>query len=152
MVHGLGSPPQQSMPRQSTPPRMEEEEPFESCGRLTQLFKPHARPSAPWTLFNKGTNSPPPPPPPQPRCPGRDITLPALCIHYLVCTGMRISSACYGIELGITLFHDGSAPLPKTPRAFIWGRCHGGRRPSSDDSFHSPTIIPPSALEKPTIS
>ena len=30
----------------------------------------------------------------------------------------------------------------------LWGRYHGGRRPSSDDSFHSPTIIPPSALYK----
>ena len=27
-------------------------------------------------------------------------------------------------------------------------RYHGGRRPSSNDSFHSPTIIPPSALDK----
>ena len=31
------------------------------------------------------------------------------------------------------------------------GRYHGGRRPSSDDSFHSPTVIPPSALDKPSI-
>ena len=31
------------------------------------------------------------------------------------------------------------------------GRYHGGRRPSSDDSLHSPTVIPPSALEKPSI-
>ena len=30
-----------------------------------------------------------------------------------------------------------------------WGRYHGGRRPSSDDSLHSPTVIPPSALDKP---
>ena len=30
-------------------------------------------------------------------------------------------------------------------------RYHGGRRPSSDDSFHSPTVIPPSALDKPSI-
>ena len=30
-------------------------------------------------------------------------------------------------------------------------RCHGGRRPSSDDSLHSPTVIPPSALDKPSI-
>ena len=32
-------------------------------------------------------------------------------------------------------------------------RCwyHGGRQPSSVDSFHSPTIIPPSALDKPSI-
>ena len=33
----------------------------------------------------------------------------------------------------------------------IWGRYHGGRRPSSDDSFHSPTVIPTSALDKPSI-
>ena len=32
-----------------------------------------------------------------------------------------------------------------------WGRYHGGRRPSSDDSLHSPTVIPPSALDKPSI-
>ena len=32
-----------------------------------------------------------------------------------------------------------------------WGLYHGGRRPSSDDSLHSPTVIPPSALEKPSI-
>ena len=31
------------------------------------------------------------------------------------------------------------------------GRYHGGRRLSSDDSFHSPTVIPPSALDKPSI-
>ena len=31
------------------------------------------------------------------------------------------------------------------------GRYHGGRRPSSDDSLHSPTVIPPSALNKPSI-
>ena len=32
-----------------------------------------------------------------------------------------------------------------------WGRYHGGRRPSSDDSFHCPTVIPSSALDKPSI-
>ena len=32
-----------------------------------------------------------------------------------------------------------------------WGRYHGGRRPSSDDSLHSPTVIPPSALDKRSI-
>ena len=32
-----------------------------------------------------------------------------------------------------------------------WCRYHGGRRQSSDDSFHSPTFIPPSALYKPSI-
>ena len=39
-----------------------------------------------------------------------------------------------------------AAALPGT-----WGRYRGGRRPSSDDSFHSPTVIPPSALDKPSI-
>ena len=34
---------------------------------------------------------------------------------------------------------------------FIWGRYHVGRRPSSDDSFHNPTAIPTSALDKPSI-
>ena len=32
-----------------------------------------------------------------------------------------------------------------------WGWYNGGRRPSSDDSSHSPTAIPPSALDKPSI-
>ena len=32
-----------------------------------------------------------------------------------------------------------------------WGRYHGGRRPSSDASLRSPTVIPPPALEKPSI-
>ena len=31
--------------------------------------------------------------------------------------------------------------------AHTWGRYHGDRRPSSDDSFHSPTVSPPSALD-----
>ena len=31
------------------------------------------------------------------------------------------------------------------------GRYHGGRPPSSDHSLHSPTVIPPSALDKPSI-
>ena len=33
----------------------------------------------------------------------------------------------------------------------IWGRYHGGRRPSNDDSFHSPTVILPAALDKTSI-
>ena len=36
--------------------------------------------------------------------------------------------------------------------SYIWGRYHGDRRPSSDNSFHSPTVIPPSALDKPSIT
>ena len=31
------------------------------------------------------------------------------------------------------------------------GRYYGGRRQSSNNSFHSPTVIPPSALDKPSI-
>ena len=33
----------------------------------------------------------------------------------------------------------------------VWGRYHGGRRLSSDDSFHSQTVILLSALDKPSI-
>ena len=36
-------------------------------------------------------------------------------------------------------------------REMTRARYHGGRRLSSDDSFHNPTVIPPSALDKPTI-
>ena len=32
-----------------------------------------------------------------------------------------------------------------------WGRYHGGRRPSGNDRFHSPTVIPLSSLCKPSI-
>ena len=32
-----------------------------------------------------------------------------------------------------------------------WSRYHGGRRPSGDGSLDSPTVIPPSALDKPSI-
>ena len=35
-------------------------------------------------------------------------------------------------------------------RVELWSG-HGGRQPSSDDSFHSPSVIPPSALDKPSI-
>ena len=35
--------------------------------------------------------------------------------------------------------------------SMIWGRYRGGRQPPSDDSFHSPTVTPPSALDKPSI-
>ena len=41
---------------------------------------------------------------------------------------------------------------PVISRSLTWGRYHGGRRPSSDDSLHSPTVIPPSALDKPSIT
>ena len=38
------------------------------------------------------------------------------------------------------------------PQSVTRGRYHGGRRPSSEDSFHSPTVSPPSALDKPSIT
>ena len=38
--------------------------------------------------------------------------------------------------------------LENAPGFVTRGRYHGGRRPSSDDSFHSPTVIPPAALDK----
>ena len=42
-------------------------------------------------------------------------------------------------------------PTHQTLRTETRGRYHGGRRPSTDDSFHSLTVIPPSALDKPSI-
>ena len=41
---------------------------------------------------------------------------------------------------------------PASSVQVTWGWYHGGRRPSSDDSFHSPTVIPPSAPDKPSIT
>ena len=41
--------------------------------------------------------------------------------------------------------------IPEATHNLPRGRYHGGRRPSSDDSLHSPTVIPPSALDKPSI-
>ena len=41
--------------------------------------------------------------------------------------------------------------IAKGPFPVTRGRYHGGRRPLSDDTFHSPTVIPPSALDKPSI-
>ena len=42
---------------------------------------------------------------------------------------------------------NGCIQTKKETRAWY----HRGRRLSSDDSFHSPTVIPPSALDKPSI-
>ena len=44
-----------------------------------------------------------------------------------------------------------NCPTHRNLRAKTWDRYHGCRRPSSDDSLHSPTVIPPSALDKPSI-
>ena len=46
--------------------------------------------------------------------------------------------------------YNGCAVVEMT-HAHTRGRYHGGRRPSSDDSSHSPTVIPPSALDKPSV-
>ena len=44
------------------------------------------------------------------------------------------------------------SPSTLTPVNQSWGRYHGGRRSSSNDSFfYSPTVISPSALNKPSI-
>ena len=64
----------------------------------------------------------------------------------------RISSTA-DITTGL---QSGSAELLRSTMNFFEhgqtrGRYHGGRRPSSDDSFHSPTVIPPPTLDKPSI-
>ena len=72
----------------------------------------------------------------------------------------RCSNACHWVanslsSLGCITYL--SLPVEHRPsmtprhRTLFWGRYHGGRPPSSDDSFHSPTVIPPSALDKPNI-
>ena len=46
---------------------------------------------------------------------------------------------------------DCLADVQTTLMWVVRGWCHGGRRPSSDDSLHSLTVIPPSALDNPSI-
>ena len=63
--------------------------------------------------------------------------------------------------VGTTSKHHSRNRLPEDLSSFCvctlqsprctWGRYHGRRRLSSDDNFHSPTVIPPSALDKPSI-
>ena len=53
--------------------------------------------------------------------------------------GLQVRAILWRIAVGKSVF-----PLTR-------GRYHGGRQPSSHDSFHSPTVIPPLALEKPRI-
>ena len=64
--------------------------------------------------------------------------------HYFISPGSTM-----GIQSASKLTTD--LLLSTTADALTWGRYHGGRQPSSDDSFHSPTVIPPSALDKPSI-
>ena len=50
-------------------------------------------------------------------------------------------------------WYDSTWKKTSTVKAGIYygGWYHGGRRSSSDDSLHSPTVVPPSALDKPSI-
>ena len=59
-----------------------------------------------------------------------------------------LRSTCYPTQSQYTDRGLSGVPIFKS----TWGRYHGGRRPSSDDSFHSPAVIPPSALDKPSIT
>ena len=54
--------------------------------------------------------------------------------------------------MGKAWFNPQSAALwPEEANLDTRSRYHGGRRPSSDDSLHSPTIVfPPSAFDKPS--
>ena len=77
----------------------------------------------------------------------REISLQAVvyCLFFSGARSTKLSDArqVSPASLNIVILVD---ILPGT-----WGRYHGGRRPSSDDSFHSPTVIPPSALDRPSI-
>ena len=70
---------------------------------------------------------------------------------------MLVTSAAHRATHDVALhdaLHDGrgnDASVPPALPRHTRGRYHGGRRPSSDDSLHSPTVIPPSALDEPSI-
>ena len=55
------------------------------------------------------------------------------------------------VSLNVTVFLRHYLLTTVTCKRATRGRYHGGRRPSSDDSLHSPAVIPPSALDKPSI-
>ena len=63
---------------------------------------------------------------------------------------VRICVMMYPCVIHMNLCHNtylsGTSSRPGG-KALTRGRYHGGRRPSSDDSFHSPTSIPPSSLD-----
>ena len=76
------------------------------------------------------------------------------CFHILLWKHLEHPSTCpWGSENSRSLNPKTRAQRNREPEYFqqFRGRYHGGRRPSSDDSFHSPTIISPSALDKPSI-
>ena len=54
-------------------------------------------------------------------------------------------------SLGSSHISDLKVGTPVATLPGAWGRYHGGRRPPSDDSFHSPIVISPLALDKPSI-
>ena len=57
----------------------------------------------------------------------------------------------WGQHVAGSVTTDSSETATVRTRAVPWGLYHGGRRPSSDDNFHSPSVILPSALHKPSI-
>ena len=69
-------------------------------------------------------------------------------------TSCRSNLLSHPVSVDFSLPHHPPASLVvgrSPPERHTWGRYPGGRRPSSDDSFHSLTVIPPSALDKPSI-
>ena len=71
-------------------------------------------------------------------------------------------STCYTCRLAYANKHSCLPSNPKPASFALWKRrqpreqqtlgwYHGGRRTSSDDILHSPTVIPPSAFDQPSI-
>ena len=56
-----------------------------------------------------------------------------------------------GREVGIERWGGVGDPHASGGRTMPRGQYQGFRQPSSDDSFHSPTVIPPWVLDKPSI-
>ena len=67
----------------------------------------------------------------------------------------ELLTSCFLSPVPLQLGHEtvpADLAVRRSPRKRqAWGRYHGGRPPSSDDSFHSPIFILPSALDKPSI-
>ena len=70
-----------------------------------------------------------------------------MCWWSLICTVRILSCPSLSFQLQVS---PAQCQLTRVCR-WPWGRYHGGRRLSSEDSFHSPTTIPSSALDKPRI-
>ena len=99
----------------------------------------------------------------------RLLTVPATCRVYLwdgsARTVVRTAALRWCVQIKLALSPSGSVLTLGQPFLALTvqrqescvavieyrGPYHGGGRPSSDNSFHSPTVIPPSALDKPSI-